>query len=265
MFDGTRVAKSDPRVATYGDVDELNAWLGFVRSGLSDSQLGGMLERIQRDLFALGARLADPASRIAARVAKAAVTPDDVARLEQWIDDLETELPPLRRFILSGGSASGAALHVARTVCRRAERAHGGARPGRVRGGPPDVREPAVGPAFRDGARGQPAGRRGGSRVVAARVSAPDTSPEPTRLPRLARSHYENFPVASLLLPAAMRPHIAAIYAFARRADDFADEPGPDDAERLARLEDWRRRLHAERSDGPRPGRFDLRRARATR
>ncbi len=123
MFDGTRVAKSDPRVATYGDVDELNAWLGLVRAGLSDSQLGGMLERIQRDLFALGARLADPASRIATRVTKAAVTSDDIARLEQWIDELETGLPPLRRFILSGGSRSGAALHIARTVCRRAERA----------------------------------------------------------------------------------------------------------------------------------------------
>jgi len=123
LFDGTRVAKSDSRVATYGDVDELNAWLGFVRAGLSDHQLGGMLERIQRDLFALGARLADPTSRIAARVTKAAVTSEDVARLEQWIDELETELPPLRRFILSGGSASGAALHVARTVCRRTERA----------------------------------------------------------------------------------------------------------------------------------------------
>lgn len=123
LFDGTRVAKSDPRVSTYGDVDELNAWLGLVRSGCSDGQLGGMLEQIQRDLFALGARLADPASRIAVRVTKAAVTQDDITRLEGWIDLLEAELPPLRRFILAGGSATGASLHVARTVCRRAERA----------------------------------------------------------------------------------------------------------------------------------------------
>lgn len=123
LFDGTRVSKADRRVATYGDVDELNAWLGLVRSGSDDAQLGEMLERIQRDLFALGARLADPASRIAARVTKAAVTPDDIARLEGWIDRLEAELSPLRRFILAGGSATGAALHVARTVCRRAERA----------------------------------------------------------------------------------------------------------------------------------------------
>ena len=61
----------------------------------------------------------------------------------------------------------------------------------------------------------------------------------------LARRHYENFPVASLLLPAHMRPAIAAIYAFARRADDFADEPGPSAAERIALLDGWQRRLHA--------------------
>jgi cob(I)alamin adenosyltransferase len=82
-----------------------------------------MLERIQRDLFAVGARLADPAHKIAGRVTKAAVTGEDVARLESWIDELEAALPPLRRFILAGGLPGGAALHVARTICRRAERA----------------------------------------------------------------------------------------------------------------------------------------------
>lgn len=123
LFDGTRVSKADPRVATYGDVDELNAWLGLVRSTGADNQIAGMLERIQRDLFALGARLADPARRIAERVTKAAVTADDITRLEGWIDTLDGELPPLTRFILAGGSPAGAALHVARTVCRRAERA----------------------------------------------------------------------------------------------------------------------------------------------
>ncbi len=123
LFDGTRVPKSDPRVAAYGDVDELNAWLGLVRADLSDDQLSGIIEAIQRDLFALGARLADPAKRIAQRVTKAAVTSEDISRLEAWIDLFETELPPLRRFILAGGSRAGAALHVARTICRRAERA----------------------------------------------------------------------------------------------------------------------------------------------
>jgi cob(I)alamin adenosyltransferase len=123
LFDGTRVSKNDPRVAAYGDVDELNAWLGLVRTESIDADLSAMLEQIQRDLFAIGARLADPAKKIAERVAKAAVTSEDTSRLEGWIDGLESELPPLRRFILAGGSRGGASLHVARTVCRRAERA----------------------------------------------------------------------------------------------------------------------------------------------
>ena len=122
LFGGRRVSKADARVAAYGDVDELNAWLGFVRSNLSDGQLGEMLEHLQRDLFALGARLADPGHKIAERVVKAAVTDADITRLEGWIDQLESELQPLRRFILAGGCTAGAALHVARTVCRRAER-----------------------------------------------------------------------------------------------------------------------------------------------
>lgn len=123
LFDGTRVPKSDARVATYGEVDELNAWLGLARSVCADPQLTGMLERMQRDLFALGATLADPAHRIADRVTKAAIAPEDITQLEDWIDALETELTPLRRFILPGGTQPAAALHVARTVCRRAERA----------------------------------------------------------------------------------------------------------------------------------------------
>jgi len=125
LFGGTRVSKADPRVAAYGDVDELNACLGFARATLvaaDDGELAGMLERIQRDLFALGARLADPGHKIADRVTKAAVTPDDITRLEGWIDALESALPPLRRFILAGGSQPGAVLHLARTICRRAER-----------------------------------------------------------------------------------------------------------------------------------------------
>jgi cob(I)alamin adenosyltransferase len=122
LFDGTRVSKSDPRVDAYGEVDEANAWLGVVRAAGLDAELAQMLERVQRDLFAVGARLADPSQRIAERVTKAAVRPDAIAQLEQWIDALEAQLPPLRRFILAGGSPAGAALHVARTVCRRAER-----------------------------------------------------------------------------------------------------------------------------------------------
>jgi cob(I)alamin adenosyltransferase len=126
LFDGTRARKDDARVDAYGEVDELNAWLGLARAarlpGGADQLLDSTLLQIQRDLFALGAQLADPADKIAARVTKATLGDVDVARLEELIDRLEEELPPLRRFILAGGASAGAMLHVARTVCRRAER-----------------------------------------------------------------------------------------------------------------------------------------------
>jgi cob(I)alamin adenosyltransferase len=122
LFDGTRVLKDDPRVDAYGEVDELNACLGFARSSLADPELDAELARIQRALFAIGAQLADPSDRIAARVTKAAISDEDVHQLEQLIDRLEEELPPLRRFILAGGAPPAAALHLARAVCRRAER-----------------------------------------------------------------------------------------------------------------------------------------------
>jgi cob(I)alamin adenosyltransferase len=122
LFDGTRVSKADPRVVAYGGVDELNAWLGLVRSANPPKDVEDLLTQIQRDLFALGAVLADPAHKIASRVSKAGLGPDEVARLERAIDTFEGELPPLRRFILAGGAPAGAMLHLARTVCRRAER-----------------------------------------------------------------------------------------------------------------------------------------------
>ena len=122
LLGGERVSKAEPRVGAYGDVDELNAHLGVARGVIDDQQLSSMLQRLQQDLFAVGARLADSARRVADRVAKTAIGDDDIERLEQWIDQLEEELPPLRRFILAGGGPAGAALHVARAVCRRAER-----------------------------------------------------------------------------------------------------------------------------------------------
>jgi cob(I)alamin adenosyltransferase len=122
LFGGTRVRKDDARVDAYGDVDELNAWLGLARASGVDGPLADAIVRIQRDLFAVGAQLADPADRLAPRVTKAVIGDADVARLEQVIDELDAELPPLRRFILAGGTPAGAMLHVARTVCRRAER-----------------------------------------------------------------------------------------------------------------------------------------------
>ncbi len=136
LFDGTRVSKSDSRVEAYGDVDELAAWLGLARARLTHDDLIDLVDHIQKKLFAMGARLADPGHRISERVGKAALSDEHVVRLEQAIDALEGELPPLRKFILAGGSEAGATLHLARAVCRRAER--------RVVGLGPEAVEPVV-------------------------------------------------------------------------------------------------------------------------
>jgi len=122
LFDKSRVSKADTRVDAYGEIDELNACLGAARAARLDADLTGVLEQIQRELFAVGARLADPSHKIAPRVEKVSVTDAEVSQLELMIDRLEEQLPPLRRFILPGGSNAGALLHLARTVCRRAER-----------------------------------------------------------------------------------------------------------------------------------------------
>ena len=122
LFDGRRVLKSAQRVDAYGEVDELGAAIGVAMASGLPPDIADMLQQVARDLFAVGGRLADPDQKVAARVRKIAVGQAEVARLEQWIDRLEAELPPLRRFILPGGSPAGAALHLARTVCRRAER-----------------------------------------------------------------------------------------------------------------------------------------------
>jgi cob(I)alamin adenosyltransferase len=134
LVDGSRVSKADPRVDAYGDVDELNAFLGVVRARQPGADIDGLLGKIQRDLFALGARLADPRATAAATegTGKTALGQDDVTRLERAIDTLEAELPQLRRFILPGGAETGALLHLARTVCRRAERRIVGLGPGAV-------------------------------------------------------------------------------------------------------------------------------------
>ena len=113
LFDGTRVRKDDARVDAYGEVDELNACLGLARSSLGDRELDDEivdLDRIQRDLFALGARLADPADKIADRVTKAAITDADVARLETLIDPLRAR------------AAAAAPVHSRRRQLRAARR-----------------------------------------------------------------------------------------------------------------------------------------------
>lgn len=122
LFGKARVSKADARVDAYGEVDELGAWLGFVRTHDLDPDLDDVLLHVQRDLFALGAQLADPSEKISERLTKAFLTDEDVARLETLIDRFDSVVPPLSHFILSGGAPAGAALHIARTVCRRVER-----------------------------------------------------------------------------------------------------------------------------------------------
>jgi cob(I)alamin adenosyltransferase len=123
LFGGGRVAKSHPRVEAYGDVDELNAVLGVVRATESMPGVDDVLLRIQSDLFAIGALLAtSDLEKMRRHLEKARVDDTRVAELEHAIDAADTELEPLRAFIIPGGSPKAAALHVARTVCRRAER-----------------------------------------------------------------------------------------------------------------------------------------------
>jgi len=121
LFDGSKVRKHDDRVEAYGAVDELNSFIGAAAAFLKDPAFIGMLESIQKDLFSVGAQLADPGFKDQSR-AKFQLEAGRVAALENAIDGFETELPPLRQFILAGGGQAGALLHVARTVCRRAER-----------------------------------------------------------------------------------------------------------------------------------------------
>lgn len=122
LFGGARVSKADPRVDSYGAVDEANACLGVVRAAGVPPDIDAMLDHLQRDLFALGAQLADGRPAPRTFEGKARLGEEDIARLERWIDELEASLPPLKSFILAGGSPAGAALHLARTVIRRAER-----------------------------------------------------------------------------------------------------------------------------------------------
>ena len=121
LFDGAHVRKDDPRVEAYGDVDELSALIGASAASLTDSEIIGMLADIQKDLFSIGAQLADPRSEERSNT-RFQLSDSRTTALEEAIDRFQTELPPLRQFILAGGGPAGAMLHVARTVCRRAER-----------------------------------------------------------------------------------------------------------------------------------------------
>ena len=124
LFGGARVPKDDARVEAYGDVDELNSVLGLAVAASGDGEIAAGLRAIQTDLFTLGARLATPAPEDGGRDNPwiPRLDPARVAELEAWIDRAEEELEPLQNFVLPGGAPAAAALHLARTVCRRAER-----------------------------------------------------------------------------------------------------------------------------------------------
>ena len=122
LLNGRRVTKDSLRVEAYGEVDELNAAVGLARSAISDLEITGLLIEIQKDLLSMGAQLADPDFGEKSRPEKFHIHETRIKNLEQTIDDWEKALPPLRKFILPGGSQAGASLHLARTICRRAER-----------------------------------------------------------------------------------------------------------------------------------------------
>ena len=119
LFAGPRVPKDHPRIEAYGDVDELNSVLGVVRAAGPPAELDELLARIQNELFSVGAELAtpDPVKQGTNLIAEA-----HVVALEQAIDRFEARLTPLKQFVLPGGTQPAALLHLARTVCRRAER-----------------------------------------------------------------------------------------------------------------------------------------------
>ncbi len=124
LFGGGRVGKDHPRVEAYGDIDELNAFIGQARSIDMMPRIDEVLAPIQRDLFAIGALLATPnLVKMREQLDKAQISDERIAQLERCIDDGEAELEPLTAFIMPGGTPKACALHVARNVCRRAERA----------------------------------------------------------------------------------------------------------------------------------------------
>ena len=119
LYGSSRVRKDDPRVEAYGTIDELSSALGVVLSGSKDRRLASSLKEIQRMLFVAGG---DAATEVHGPLKVPRVTAADTVRLEKLTDELVSKLPPLANFILPGGTPTAAAIHLARAVCRRAER-----------------------------------------------------------------------------------------------------------------------------------------------
>ncbi|MFI5234131.1 MAG: cob(I)yrinic acid a,c-diamide adenosyltransferase [Gemmatimonadales bacterium] len=123
LFGGGRVRKDAPRVAAYGDVDELNSAIGLARATAPTASFDDLLQSIQRDLFSIGGHLATPhPEKVRKALEKADLSAARITLFERTIDDADRELPPLKAFVLPAGTPKAAALHLARTICRRAER-----------------------------------------------------------------------------------------------------------------------------------------------
>ena len=120
LFGGARIGKDDLRIEAYGTLDELNAWVGKVATHASATEVNATLQTIQSELFTLGSHLATTDPQWQQKLP--ALNPKGAEELEVWMDDLEQELPELTSFVLPGGHPAAADAHVARTVCRRAER-----------------------------------------------------------------------------------------------------------------------------------------------
>ena len=251
LFDGTRVSKADARVDAYGEVDELNAWLGVVRARSAPADSTRCWCRIQRDLFALGARLADPRHQIAARVEKAALDAD--RRHAARAVDRHARGRRCRR---CAGSSSPAARRPARSCTSRARSAGApsaaSSRSARTRSIRSSSPTSTACPTCCLSWPARPTSARASrNRVVidAAYARVPSTCAAGAAL-------REFFGRVAAAAERRLRPHIAAIYAFARIADDFADEGHRSDAARLALLDDWRRGCTKPRRRRPRDERI---------
>ena len=126
LYGGTRVSKACARVESYGTIDELNSFIGFAKTEITDEKVLNQLKKIQFDLFTVGSESATPTDKLTLANGKSrlslVISETEIEELENWMDDFEEELQPLQYFILPGGGKAATSLHICRTVCRRAER-----------------------------------------------------------------------------------------------------------------------------------------------
>jgi cob(I)alamin adenosyltransferase len=126
LYGGTRVSKASARVESYGNIDELNSFIGSAKCEIADEKVLSQLKKIQFDLFTVGSESATPVDKLTLANGKSRLTlmisDIEIEELENWMDDFEKDLEPLQYFILPGGGKAATSLHICRTVCRRVER-----------------------------------------------------------------------------------------------------------------------------------------------